>query len=160
MSKTLKLLGMVPMEGSTKRGGAKAMRSLLRQSAVRHIALTPDGPRGPRRQIQMGSIYLASRAQMPIIPLGYAGTMVKRVGSWDRMALPCPFSTAYCVVGSPLFVPEDVSMEALEPYRLSAEKELLRVQEMSEAIAAGQKRAPQSMSLSALNKRFDAVSPA
>src|SRR5437660_1321175 len=49
------------IRGSTTRGGAEAVRRLLRAGHDTHLALTPDGPRGPRRRVQQGLIYLAAR---------------------------------------------------------------------------------------------------
>ena len=52
-------MGFDFVRGSTRRGGVTAIRELLRKSREMHLAITPDGPRGPRRQLAPGSIYLA-----------------------------------------------------------------------------------------------------
>src|SRR5207245_1709812 len=56
------------------------------------LIVTPDGPRGPRRRLAEGSIFLASRLQMPIVCLGFAFERPWRQKSWDRFAIPPPFS--------------------------------------------------------------------
>ena len=41
--------------------------------------------------MHIGPIFLASRAGMQIVPVGFAFSHCWRVKSWDRMALPKPF---------------------------------------------------------------------
>src|SRR3954467_2803989 len=64
-------LGFKCVRGSTYRGGAKAIWQLCERGQHEHLTLTPDGPRGPRRQLALGPVYLASRLQLPIIPMGF-----------------------------------------------------------------------------------------
>ena len=59
------------VRGSTKRGGVRALRGLLRAGERAHLAITPDGPRGPRRQVQDGLAFTASHTGLPIIPTGF-----------------------------------------------------------------------------------------
>jgi lysophospholipid acyltransferase (LPLAT)-like uncharacterized protein len=110
------------VEGSTTRGGVQAVRRMLRLSARGHLAITPDGPRGPRRQVQPGLIYLASRTGLPIIPIGIGYDRPWRMKSWDRFALPRPFSRGYCVTAEPIVVPADSGKEKLEAYRRRVEE--------------------------------------
>jgi lysophospholipid acyltransferase (LPLAT)-like uncharacterized protein len=110
--------------GSTTRGGIEAVRQMLRLTKTAHLAITPDGPRGPRRHVQAGVIYLAARAGLPIIPFGIAYASAWRIRSWDRLALPRPWSDAACVTAQPIHVPENVGKEDLEAYRLLVEEQL------------------------------------
>src|SRR5206468_915501 len=87
----LRHFGLSVTRGSTTRGGVSAMLRLLRDE-VRHIVLTPDGPKGPRRTMSVGGIYLASRLGMPLVCVGYGYRRPWRFGSWDRFAVPRPFS--------------------------------------------------------------------
>ena len=68
------MLGGQAIRGSTSRGrdrgGAAAVRELLRPRRHRHLCITPDGPRGPRRVVDVGAVYLASRSGMPLVPVG------------------------------------------------------------------------------------------
>jgi lysophospholipid acyltransferase (LPLAT)-like uncharacterized protein len=118
--------------GSTTRGGVQAVRRMLRLSARGHLAITPDGPRGPRREVQPGLIYLASRAGLPIIPLGIGYDRPWRMKSWDRFALPRLFSRGRCVTAEPIVVPADAGKERLETYRQHVEAVLLRVSTLAE----------------------------
>lgn len=125
------------VRGSTTRGSLPALRGMMRRSRVSNLAITPDGPRGPRRQVQPGAIYLASRMQMPLIPVGYAFANCWRAGSWDKMALPRPFQRARGVVGEPITVPADADRQQLEAYRDMFQKAMDDVQQRAENWAQG-----------------------
>ena len=64
-------LGFDFVRGSTNRGGVAAIRELLEKSRHMHLTITPDGPRGPRRKLAPGSIYLASKLGLPLVVMGY-----------------------------------------------------------------------------------------
>ena len=64
-------LGFDCVRGSTYRGGARALWELSERSRTQHLTITPDGPRGPRRQLAQGPIYLASRLQLPLVAMGF-----------------------------------------------------------------------------------------
>src|SRR5262249_10844111 len=117
-------LGFDVVHGSTTRGGVKAVRRLL-DSQNTHLAITPGGPRGPRRQVQPGLIYLSSRLGMPIVPCGFAYQRPWRMKSWDRFAVPRPFTRARCVTGDPILVPRRAERDLLKQYRLYVESQLL-----------------------------------
>ena len=55
-----------------------------------NLTITPDGPRGPRRQLAQGPVYLASKLGMPIVAMGFGYDRPWRFNSWDRFAIPRP----------------------------------------------------------------------
>ncbi len=124
-------LGFAAVRGSTTRGGIKAVRRLLEIQGS-HLAVTPDGPRGPRRHVQPGLIYLSSRLGLPIVPAGFAYERPWRMKSWDRFAIPRPFTRARCVTADPVLVPPDAERHLLEQYRLSVEQQLHDLSEQAE----------------------------
>jgi lysophospholipid acyltransferase (LPLAT)-like uncharacterized protein len=124
----IRATGMRVVHGSTRRGGVAAVRQLLRREAgYRHLAVTPDGPRGPRRQVQPGVVYLASRSGMLIVPVGVGQKNPWRMKSWDSFAIPRPFSRVRCLFGEPFFIPPHSHPTALEPYRVRLQAELDRL---------------------------------
>jgi lysophospholipid acyltransferase (LPLAT)-like uncharacterized protein len=128
-------LGIGVVRGSTTRNGAPALRQLVQAARFHHLVMTPDGPRGPRRQVQAGVVYLAARTGLPIVPVGFGFARAWRVRSWDRFALPRPFSAVWAVTGAPIVVPPDVDRTELEAYRRRVQ------QAMDEATAAAQRLA-------------------
>jgi len=111
-------MGFDFVRGSTNRGGVAALRQLLEKSRQMHLAITPDGPRGPRRQLAPGPIYLASKLGIPLVAMGIGYDRPWRVPSWDRFAIPRPCSRACCILSPELHVPPDLDREAQEHFRL------------------------------------------
>jgi lysophospholipid acyltransferase (LPLAT)-like uncharacterized protein len=117
-------LGVPVVRGSTTRGGVEALRRMLRAGRAGHLAMTPDGPRGPRRRVQPGLAYLAARLGMPIVPVGFGLQRPWRMASWDSFALPRPGSRATCVTTDPISVPANADRGALDEVRLEVERSL------------------------------------
>ena len=73
------------------KGGSQALRDGLRQLKVGALALTPDGPRGPARQMAEGTPLLARLSKAPVLLIGMSCKPAIRLNSWDRALLPLPF---------------------------------------------------------------------
>jgi len=116
ISLCMKHLGWCVARGSTTRGGVKAFMQMMRDEQ-RHLNLTPDGPRGPRREMSIGPIALASKIGRPLVCVGYGYNKPWRGRGWDRFAVPKPFSRARAVFGPPLLVPPKLNRDELESYR-------------------------------------------
>jgi lysophospholipid acyltransferase (LPLAT)-like uncharacterized protein len=125
------------IRGSTTRGGVSALKELVRIAGKSHLLVTPDGPRGPRRSLQPGLIYLASRTGLPIVVVGVGFAHAWRARSWDRFAVPRPWSTLCAVVSEGVAVPPVLTRHELEDYRSRVEEHFLRLTEAAERWAAG-----------------------
>jgi lysophospholipid acyltransferase (LPLAT)-like uncharacterized protein len=124
----IQAMGMGMVLGSTNRGGIEAVRQLITGDDVRrHLVITPDGPRGPRRVVQPGIVYVASRAGMEIVPIAVGYDRPWRAKSWDRFAVPRPCTRAKMVSGLPITVPPKARSEELEHYRLRVQAEMDRL---------------------------------
>ena len=110
-------LGFSAVRGSSSRGAVKAIREMARSTDRGNLGITPDGPRGPRRQFQPGAVFLASRTGLPLVPLGIATSNCLRLPSWDRFVIPLPFSRMVYLAGHPIHVPPDADLEMLDVYR-------------------------------------------
>ncbi len=98
--------GYIPERGSSTRGGVLGARGMV--SALKggeRGAITPDGPRGPRRKLHEGVLAIAKLSGRPILPVAFCAQRCWRVGSWDRFIIPKPFSRAVFVYGEPIGVP-------------------------------------------------------
>jgi lysophospholipid acyltransferase (LPLAT)-like uncharacterized protein len=114
--------GFTTIRGSSSRGGSRALRDMVRQARDgRSIAITPDGPRGPRQKIQPGVILAAQRTGLPILPVAAGCNRAWWPGSWDRFCVPKPFSRVLIIYGEPRYVPAASDDEDLR--RLGAELE-------------------------------------
>src|SRR5262245_2288705 len=128
-------LGLGVVRGSTTRGGVKAVREILELGGTKNLVVTPDGPRGPRRQVRPGLGSLAARTGLPVVPVGFAYHQCWRLKSWDRFALPYPFSPAVGVLGAPLAVPADLGRADVEPWRRKAQAGMDQVMALAEETA-------------------------
>jgi lysophospholipid acyltransferase (LPLAT)-like uncharacterized protein len=134
-------LGFDCVRGSTYGGATEALLELSRLGRHMHLAITPDGPRGPRRRLAQGPIFLASRMQIPIVPIGFGLDRPWRAGSWDRFAIPKPGSRARGVMGPEVFIPPDLDRPQLERRRLGVERLLNDLTSEAEKWAAtGERR--------------------
>ncbi len=134
-------LGFEFVRGSTNRGGVSALRELLARSREMHLTITPDGPRGPRRQLAPGCVYLASRLGLPLVAMGFGYDRPWRVRkAWDQFAVPRPGSRARAVVSGEVFIPPDLDRDGLEQHRRQVERLLNRLTDEAESWAASQAR--------------------
>ena len=132
IAETCRHLRVRTVRGSTTRGGAEALREMVKIGQRAPLVITPDGPRGPRRRIQQGLVFLAAQTGLPIAPVGIGFQRAWRAPSWDRLALPHPWSLATVVTDQPIRVPPDLGKAGLEEYRLRVEENLTRVTDLAE----------------------------
>jgi lysophospholipid acyltransferase (LPLAT)-like uncharacterized protein len=132
ITQIIERFGFHTVRGSSTRQGTSALLRILRDGTTRHFAITPDGPKGPRRQCQFGAVYLASRTGMPLIPVGFGMSRCRRVNSWDRFAIPLPFARVRCVTGYPIQVPPGLSTAELEPYQRTLETAINHASDVAE----------------------------
>ena len=141
LSQAARLMGFHIVRGSTKRGGNVALRELSRTSRAMNLGITPDGPRGPRRRLAAGCIYLSSRLGIPLVPFGIGYDRPWRLPTWDQFAVPRPYSRARVMVGPRVQIPPELGRDRLEHYRAETERLLNRLTCEAEAWAAsGQRR--------------------
>ena len=116
------------VRGSTSRGGAAALRGLVRAAREgKDLAITPDGPKGPAEKVQPGAIWLARLSGRPLLPVAFASRPVFHVGSWDRMLVPIPFSRGVFEYGELLWVARDADENAVDGARVELEGRINRV---------------------------------
>lgn len=139
ISQVVRMLRGSAVRGSTTRGGTAAMLGMMRAKNAAHIAITPDGPRGPRRRVQQGAIFLASRAGLPLFPVGVAAANCWRTPSWDRMILPRPGQKAFYVLGEAIEIPPHADREQIEKYLPLVQAAMDDVQDRADKLAAGKK---------------------
>lgn len=114
--------------GSSTRGGSAALRDVVRAVKDRScvVVTTPDGPRGPDRRVQPGTILMAQMARLPIYPMSFAAERCWRLRSWDRFIVPMPFSRLAIVAGEPIRVPREADEQERETLRAELERAIER----------------------------------
>lgn len=145
LSHAARLMGFGTIRGSTNRGGVAALRTLFRQSRSMNLAITPDGPRGPRRKLAAGPIYLSSRLGIPLVVFGLGYDRPWRFSTWDRFAMPKPYSRARIIVGPRLQIPPGIDRDGVEDHRLHVEGVLNGLTEQAEEWAESGVRCSQQI---------------
>lgn len=130
-------LGYRTIRGSSTRGGAAAIRAILRAGREHAVAVTPDGPRGPIGKVEPTLVGLAARMEWRIHPLGFAVSRAWRAKSWDRFVVPKPFSRIVCVPGAPISVPAGLDRDGSQALADVVARSLAEAEEAAErALAA------------------------
>lgn len=110
----MRRFGILPVLGSSSRGGAAGLRKLLGVLRQGHmIGITPDGPRGPPRQAALGVVQLAALSGVAVVPLAARTTRRVKLNTWDRMPVPLPFGRGVMVCGPAISVPRHGWEDAL-----------------------------------------------
>ena len=103
-ARALAVQGLQVVRGSSSRGGARGLASLVR--AMRggaDAAFAVDGPRGPRGVVKGGAIVAARAAGAVLVPVAgivHRGIVLRR--AWDRFAIAWPFTRVDVALGDPV----------------------------------------------------------
>lgn len=128
LARVLELFDVVGIRGSSSRRGAAAVRELVSAAAAGcDLAVTPDGPRGPRYEPHPGVIALAQLTGLPIVPVSFRLGWKWTLRSWDRFQIPLPFSRCEVVFGQPITVPQQAGEAVREEIRVLLRERLLAI---------------------------------
>lgn len=135
IARTMALSGIGAARGSSSRGAGEALRALTREvESGRDIGITPDGPKGPRRAVKQGVVYLARELSVPILPIANAlSNKLVFKKSWDKFQVPLPVGKAVLAYGEPLTVglADDLDEKARELEKRLNELSALAEKELS-----------------------------
>lgn len=125
LAAVLECFGVQPVRGSSSRRGPQALLELTTWAEKGYdLAITPDGPRGPRYIVQEGIMSLAQLTGLPIMPFSYDLGWKVCLKSWDRFQIPLPFSRCDMKIGQPIKVPRGISAEDRASLRRQLEQTL------------------------------------
>jgi lysophospholipid acyltransferase (LPLAT)-like uncharacterized protein len=118
ISKVTHRFNLKTIIGSSSKGGSEAARNIVRLlKKGDNISITPDGPRGPIQQAEMGIVTLARLSHKVILPITFSAKKHKRLRSWDKFMIAKPFGSIIFCIGEPIVI-----KEANEESRLIVEK--------------------------------------
>jgi lysophospholipid acyltransferase (LPLAT)-like uncharacterized protein len=120
--------GVDSIAGSTSRGGSAALRTMLKRLKDGDcVGVTPDGPRGPAMTASIGIVNVARLARVPILPLTYATSRRRVLGTWDRFHLALPFGRGVYLWGEPIEIAADLDEAGLEQARRLVEERMVEM---------------------------------
>lgn len=115
-------LNFTTIRGSRNRRGLRAIKELKTcLESGGNIGMVADGSQGPAQVVQGGSILLASKTGSPILPMVWSASSCFTFRSWDRTAIPKPFSRINFYYDKPFLVSAGLDAEEFEEYRLKLE---------------------------------------
>ena len=139
LADAMEMVNITPIRGSSNRGGAAAVRQLMDVARVYHITVTPDVPRGPRRTMKSGIVYLASRTGNPIVPGAYVCPSSWRIrGSWTDMVVPKPGARVYAILGEPIKIPPRLSREQLDDWTELVQQKMDQLDDQAARLSRGE----------------------
>ncbi len=125
LARILELFGVEPVRGSSSRRGPQALLEMVSWAERGYdLAITPDGPRGPRYEVQDGVIATAQLAGLSIVPMSYYLPWKVQLKSWDRFQVPLPFGRCEVSIGKVVRVPRETTEAERETLRRQLEAEL------------------------------------
>lgn len=130
LARVLERFEVQPVRGSSSRRGAQALVEMRSWAARGYdLAVTPDGPRGPKYRVHDGVIIAAKTSGLRIVPVSYRAQWKIRLKSWDRFQIPLPFSRIDLYTGPALTIPADSTDEERETLREELRSRLLAITE-------------------------------
>lgn len=112
IARTMDYFGIGSIRGSSNRGGRAAFREMVEMAKQPvDLAITPDGPKGPRHEVKEGVVQLARLSGRPVVPMAFACSRGHRFRSWDRFLLPLPPGRGIFSFGEPLYYAEGDTTE-------------------------------------------------
>lgn len=125
LAAVLETFRVQPVRGSSSRRGPQALLELNTWAEKGYdLAITPDGPRGPRYQVQEGVTSLAQITGLPIIPCSWNLAWKLQIKSWDGFQIPLPFSRCEVFFEKPIRVSREANDAERETLRLQIERVL------------------------------------
>lgn len=126
LAKAMEAFGIGSIRGSSSRRAVAAligMKNALLEG--QDVCVTPDGPKGPRYQVQPGLLKIAQTTETDIIPIHIRYSSAWRLASWDRFVIPKPFSKVSVIFDKPISIPKNISEAEFESARINLETCLL-----------------------------------
>ena len=115
ISQIIHRLGFGTVRGSTSRGGVPALLEMARTGQTGFaLAMSPDGPRGPRHELQPGLMLIAQRTGFPVVAYSCSARRSRFLDSWDRFEVPLPFILLYVTAEEPITIPPTADRAEVE----------------------------------------------
>lgn len=147
----VRYFGVDSIAGSSNQGGTGALRAMVRfVKAGDCVGITPDGPNGPAMHASNGIVAAAKLARVPIIPVTYATSRRRILGTWDRFHLPFPGGRGVYLWGEPIVVPADLDEDGIEQWRRLIEERMVQQTAEADRLVGREATAPGTLARDAL----------
>lgn len=127
ISQAVNFMGINTVRGSKGRKGVSSTIQLLEKlENGDSIAITVDGPKGPKMVVKDGIINIAKLSQVPIIPVLWYSDYPNffKFNTWDEFRFPILFCKTIALYGNPIYIPSDIDKIDVEKYRVLLEQKM------------------------------------
>ncbi|NVJ52421.1 MAG: lysophospholipid acyltransferase family protein [Campylobacteraceae bacterium] len=122
ITRTVEYLGIHSIRGSSSKGGAKALIAAIKEiKAKNDIAITPDGPRGPRHSVADGIVAISKKTNAKILVFNCKATKYWQFNSWDKFIVPKPFGRLEFFIEEPI----DISQMEMDEAKAFIKEKML-----------------------------------
>jgi lysophospholipid acyltransferase (LPLAT)-like uncharacterized protein len=129
LAKILKKWKFNVVRGSSSTGGDVALGIMVDYAKNKYsIAITPDGPRGPRHKFKAGAVVTAKKTNIPIVLAGVVFKRRKILSNWDKFEIPYFFTTTRIVYSEPIYVDSNLTYEQTSAIISECEEKLNKLQ--------------------------------
>jgi hypothetical protein len=133
LAKILKRWKYKVVRGSSSTGGDVALGIMVDYAKNKYsIAITPDGPRGPKQKFKAGAVITAKKSGIPVVLAGVGFKKKKTLNNWDRFEIPHFFTKAKIIYSEPIYVQENLSYEETSAVISSCDEELNKLQQLAQ----------------------------
>ena len=133
LAKILKKWNYSVVRGSSSTGGDVALGIMIDYAKNKYsIAITPDGPRGPKQKFKAGAVITAKKTGIPVVLVGVAFKRKKILSNWDKFEIPYFFTKAKVIYSEPVYVDSKLSYEETSSIILNCEEKLNELQKKAQ----------------------------
>lgn len=116
------------IRGSSSSDGKEVLKQMISEAENSYLLMTPDGPRGPSKEMKAGGVIAAHRSK---VPLYLCGVKIKNKflfeKSWDNFNLPLPFSNIILNFSEKCIIREDSERSDIAGYISDLELKLKKL---------------------------------
>ncbi|MEJ6582353.1 MAG: lysophospholipid acyltransferase family protein [Akkermansiaceae bacterium] len=118
LASAVKVFKVGAVHGSSSRRGVAALVALRKAAKDgKDLVFTPDGPRGPKYELQPGVIKIAQTSGCLVSPFRIEFSSCWRLKTWDAFQIPKPFSKVVITMLKPMEIPRNLDEEGFENQR-------------------------------------------
>ena len=133
LAKILKKWKYQVVRGSSSTGGDVALGIMVDYAMNKYsIAITPDGPRGPRQKFKAGAVVTAKKTKIPVVLAGVGFKRKKTLSNWDKFEIPYFFTTVKVVYSEPIYVDSNLTYEETSAVISKCDEELNKLQQQAQ----------------------------
>jgi lysophospholipid acyltransferase (LPLAT)-like uncharacterized protein len=133
LAKILKKWKYQVVRGSSSTGGDVALGVMVDYATNKYsIAITPDGPRGPRQNFKAGAVVTAKKTKIPVVLAGVGFKRKKILSNWDKFEIPYFFTCAKVVYSDPIYVDSNLTYDETSAIISKFDAELNMLQQQAQ----------------------------